>query len=122
MDGVYLSPLTMALARRELEASRLSEPHRSEILKGEIPTTFGGVNILSSPALPMSIECKVCAGTGEGSSSTYCEECRGEGSTLVVGISAISGRMTRIVERQEKAFEPGWPLDVAVPLREITRR
>lgn len=82
---------------------------------------FTGPLIVASNHFPIISDCKTCDGTGEGTESTYCKPCSGSGKVKVVGVQqGYDGRPLTFTEKvHEKAFEPHWPPDVLVPLREI---
>lgn len=80
---------------------------------------FMDLPIRSSPAFPFIADCSVCEGTGEGTTSTYCEKCNGQGRNKYLGMIQQQRKTILVNEPLEKAFLPHWPKDISVPLREI---
>lgn len=84
---------------------------------------FGGIKIVSSPAFPMTLDCSVCDGTGEGIESTYCESCQGHGQNRFDGmITNTDGSVTLLKGEQHgpKKFAPYFPAGL-VPMPPLSR-
>lgn len=109
---------TLQAMRLEMEA-KLKSPAYDNPSQQPLLHTFFGMPVLTSPFFPFISKCDVCEGTGEGTTSTYCQRCKGQGSTKFVGSVSNGPQQIMLTEPMEKAFEPHWPTDVLVPLREI---
>ena len=113
---------SLTAMRLKMQAE-LDRPSLRLDIKGNQPMSLMGIEVQTSNAFPMIMDCNVCAGTGEGTESTYCPKCNGQGKTKAIGImdGNRSQKLTILTERLPKAFQPHWPLDVPVPLRGIRR-
>lgn len=128
-NQMYLS----ARILREMEEKLTRDP----ISPGIDAYSFGGrqhllsgIDLIESPMFPNVSSCERCAGTGEGTDSTYCKRCKGGGKIKYHGMMMPKTSMldllnmnkplpqpTLIVEYFPKVFQPRFP--VPVPLRKI---
>jgi hypothetical protein len=96
-------------------------------LPDKSPTTptellaFSGLRVEPSNQFPYWMRCAPCMGSGEGGDlATYCPTCRGGGEYWVDGMVFMSDDSTRLMMRyRPPRFQPRWPIDIKVPLREI---
>lgn len=116
-NGLFLSP---EMLERMMKSVQYTDP-ALDLIRSPYLGAFS-TRMASSPLFPIITACSTCDGTGEGTESTYCERCGGSGKRKTVGMDTQGGSVSLIVEMvHEKAFEPHWPTDVLVPLREIRR-
>lgn len=134
-NNFTLKTLSDAIARMPLPqmdhiADRLTVGHRiyhdmardrvSAIYEPIDAASFYGIPVQVSPLFPYTQTCGACGGTGEGKDRTYCPVCRGGGKYTVEGmVTSKDGPMTMILTYHKKRFEPRWPRDVRVPLRQL---
>ncbi len=118
---ITVSPRMYAELRRQAEASALSYNPESPLGPPRIDT-WQGVRLQSSSVFPYHQKCSWCGGTGSGGEeSTYCPSCVGRGGIMIEG-AIRDQRGTSLIESPlPRLFEPSFPSDVPVPLREISR-
>lgn len=82
--------------------------------------SFMGMPVSQSAAFPFESECTQCGGSGEGSGSTYCDRCDGQGRTRYEGAMFNGQQTTLFTSPLPKAFSPSFPRGL-VPAPRLSR-
>lgn len=106
-----------------LDSLHLSDRYLDALLPviGPTPRPFGnafGMPVHTNPMFPFEIGCSTCEGTGEGTDSTYCRKCRGQGATLVEGMmtsGAWGEEKVILTGTLPKKFQPSFPTGLVPP-------
>lgn len=88
------------------------------------PTHYMGIEFRLSPHFPMTVECKHCAGSGEGGEeATYCEKCQGCGGRKYEGWMVERGIQTliRSPDALPKKFAPYFPREIPLHRGPVAR-